>query len=250
MRFLFAGAVCALIFAAGVVSKAQEASAENGAANADQAVDAAANDASQNVVQGEHEDDVALGANTAAGDGDVVEGDRELDGANANQDQLSQANQPSDGENDRNARWRFVRHNGEWWYYTPDRQWLYYRSGQWHVFDANVPQQQAMSGGERRYSFQGEVEAADYATDVNAQGVMGYPNAAQPMYQSNNPTDSFQYSGRRYSYSGDVSSTAEVSRIPSGSRTGSRYDESTGLGPLAPRMINNNPRSATWGRVR
>lgn len=34
----------------------------------------------------------------------------------------------------RDARWRFSRHNGEWWYYTPDNQWMYHRDGDWRQF--------------------------------------------------------------------------------------------------------------------
>ncbi|HMO85358.1 MAG TPA: hypothetical protein PKC18_10610, partial [Lacipirellulaceae bacterium] len=38
---------------------------------------------------------------------------------------------------DRNARWRFKQHNGEWWYWTPQNQWMYHRGGQWQNYDAN-----------------------------------------------------------------------------------------------------------------
>jgi hypothetical protein len=39
--------------------------------------------------------------------------------------------------NDRNAQWRFTRHNGEWWYYTPQNNWMYHRNGQWNAYSAN-----------------------------------------------------------------------------------------------------------------
>lgn len=34
----------------------------------------------------------------------------------------------------RDARWRFNRHNGEWWYYTPQNTWMYHREGRWNEF--------------------------------------------------------------------------------------------------------------------
>jgi hypothetical protein len=37
-------------------------------------------------------------------------------------------------DQDRDARWRFARHNNEWWYYTPRGQWMYHRDGDWNRF--------------------------------------------------------------------------------------------------------------------
>lgn len=34
----------------------------------------------------------------------------------------------------REARWRFSRHNNEWWYYTPRNNWMYHRGGDWQQF--------------------------------------------------------------------------------------------------------------------
>lgn len=36
----------------------------------------------------------------------------------------------------RGESWRFVFHNGEWWYWMPTQQWVYWRHGKWHRFDA------------------------------------------------------------------------------------------------------------------
>lgn len=30
--------------------------------------------------------------------------------------------------------WRYRRHNGEWWYWSPRDRWLYYRDGRWNVY--------------------------------------------------------------------------------------------------------------------
>jgi hypothetical protein len=37
-------------------------------------------------------------------------------------------------EQRRDARWRFARHNGEWWYYSPENHWMYHRNGDWNEF--------------------------------------------------------------------------------------------------------------------
>ena len=43
-----------------------------------------------------------------------------------------------DRQTDRNSdpnRWRFVLHNGEWWYWMPGDYWMYYRDNNWSRFD-------------------------------------------------------------------------------------------------------------------
>ena len=40
----------------------------------------------------------------------------------------------SAAEQRRDARWRFARHNGEWWYYSPENRWMYHRNGDWNEF--------------------------------------------------------------------------------------------------------------------
>jgi hypothetical protein len=42
-------------------------------------------------------------------------------------------------QNDSNH-WRFVRNNGEWWYWAPGDYWMYYRDNQWYRFDTNAYQ--------------------------------------------------------------------------------------------------------------
>jgi hypothetical protein len=36
-----------------------------------------------------------------------------------------------------NAGWRMQRHNGEWWYFSPQNSWMYHRDGRWNNFAAN-----------------------------------------------------------------------------------------------------------------
>jgi hypothetical protein len=60
-------------------------------------------------------------------------------------------------DNSRDARWRFARHNGEWWYYGDNNQWQYHRDGQWQQFSQDnfqpLNQNQQLVQGEQ---FQGQ----------------------------------------------------------------------------------------------
>lgn len=49
----------------------------------------------------------------------------------------AQARIDAQGPIDRNAQWRFARHNDEWWYYTPRNEWMYHRHNQWNDFTAD-----------------------------------------------------------------------------------------------------------------
>jgi hypothetical protein len=42
------------------------------------------------------------------------------------------------GPVDRNASWRRVNHNGDWWYYSPNNTWSYYRNNQWTPYVAET----------------------------------------------------------------------------------------------------------------
>ncbi len=47
----------------------------------------------------------------------------------------AQADAEFNAQADRDARWRKIRHNGEWWYYSPEGNWMYMRDGQWNRYD-------------------------------------------------------------------------------------------------------------------
>jgi hypothetical protein len=32
-------------------------------------------------------------------------------------------------------RWRFTRHNNQWWYYTPQNTWMYHHNNVWNAYD-------------------------------------------------------------------------------------------------------------------
>lgn len=64
------------------------------------------------------------------------------------------------GEDARDARWRFARHNGEWWYYSPENSWMYHRNNQWNQFSQdNFAPNQAYAGGQQGQQFSGQYGA-------------------------------------------------------------------------------------------
>jgi hypothetical protein len=99
--------------------------------------------------------------------------------------------------NDRNARWRFRQHNGEWWYWTPQNTWMIHRGGNWIVYDP-----------------------ATYVVPQTFQRVYVQPGYSNQMYSG----DGYYYSGRRYrsgyapSYSGGYGYDPYGSRYDSGFR--------------------------------
>jgi hypothetical protein len=61
-----------------------------------------------------------------------------------------------DRQADRNSdpnRWRFVLHNGEWWYWMPGDYWMYYRDNNWNRFDPYAYQ----TGSRYRTGYRGTV---------------------------------------------------------------------------------------------
>ncbi|RIK83864.1 MAG: hypothetical protein DCC67_05570 [Planctomycetota bacterium] len=167
------------------------------------------------------------------------------------------------------ARWRFTRQNGQWWYYGPNNNWMYHRDGQWHAYAAPAspsaapsPDQQLAGEpqSEQRLASPGQPYSAGYrgvdepaeaaGSDVAASGGHLQPlPQAQPAYSAPAPCEPGNVAP---SYGDAVGPTpaggANVSRAPAGSErnVASRHER----GVHSPRAINNNPSSATWGAVR
>lgn len=161
------------------------------------------------------------------------------------------------------ARWRFTRHNGEWWYYAPNNQWMYHRNNQWHAHQPNATLQmnhraqdpqlahraQPIDGGDQHTAgYRGGAVANSQATSNQSLPVeqdlapVRERLPAHGNYDVGHVPTRSAYSSRRYSYAPDVS------RVPAGSERNveSRYSG----GAHSPRELNNNPRSATWGAVK
>ncbi|HEX6961689.1 MAG TPA: hypothetical protein VF175_07475 [Lacipirellula sp.] len=118
--------------------------------------------ATANVARG-----VAQGtANVARGVGDAAVGTVRATGDALTPATPYQARGGEGIDNSRDARWRFSRHNGEWWYYNNDDQWMYHRDGEWQQFSQDEFQplnqnQQFAQGGQQfqNQQFQGEYQA-------------------------------------------------------------------------------------------
>jgi hypothetical protein len=67
-------------------------------------------------------------------------------------------------DNSRDARWRFARHNNEWWYYTPQNEWMYHRDGNWQEFsqDSYQPMNQGQQLAQGQQFNQGQQYSAGY----------------------------------------------------------------------------------------
>ncbi len=85
----------------------------------------------------------------------------------------------SAGDQGREARWRFARHNGEWWYYSPQNEWMYHRGDNWQRFsqDSFQPMDQGQQFNE------GQQFAQDQPLDQSQQYSSGYRGVdqGQPM---------------------------------------------------------------------
>ena len=79
----------------------------------------------------------------------------------------------------REARWRFQRHSGEWWYYSPQNNWMYHRGGDWQPFAAesySLPQGiEPQAGGQRLAN-----QPSEQYSGEHTMGYRGDQMAAQP----------------------------------------------------------------------
>jgi hypothetical protein len=149
-----------------------------------------------------------------------------------------------------NARWRFVRQNGQWWYWTPQNNWMYRGNGQWHAYTPGaarpLTQQQAVQP-------QGQNQIAQSGAAVNSQGVQRFSYAPTPAAESAPQavapaTVTSGYNAGAYAapYSGgssdDLTSGTSFYR-------GGRWNFSGSLPARAPRNVNQNALNPTWGNV-
>jgi hypothetical protein len=85
---------------------------------------------------------------------------------------------------DRNARWRFQQHHGDWWYYSPQNAWMYHRDGQWNQFSEDTFTPNPQFAGEYATGYRG-VDAGQQAgvDPYAAQGAQAGAYAQGPVYQ-------------------------------------------------------------------
>jgi hypothetical protein len=84
------------------------------------------------------------------------------------------------GDAARDARWRFARHNGEWWYYSPENAWMYHRDGNWNSFSQDNFTPNPQFSGEYAMGYRGDPQATGQFAD-EGYGVQG--GFQGPVYQ-------------------------------------------------------------------
>ncbi len=82
----------------------------------------------------------------------------------------------------REARWRFQRHGGEWWYYTPRNAWMYHRDGQWNEFAADSFTPNPNFAGEYATGYRGVDASGQVVDDQYGQAGAYAQGPAQPLY--------------------------------------------------------------------
>jgi hypothetical protein len=95
--------------------------------------------------------------------------------ANAAGDQKAVAKQQGNS-NATEARWRYRRHNGRWWYYTPANNWMVFQNNAWAPYKPGMfaGEQRMTSQPVRRYSYDpGQGNAGYYPRVYRAPGAYG-----------------------------------------------------------------------------
>lgn len=101
-------------------------------------------------------------SNTDGAPGGSATPDQAGDQAGDQAEQGMQQSSDRSAADDRNARWRFKKHQGQWWYWHPDEYWMIHEQGRWTKWDSQ----------RRRWS---DVAAGDAMRQRGNQG--------QPIYQ-------------------------------------------------------------------
>jgi hypothetical protein len=97
----------------------------------------------------------------------------------------------------RDARWRFNRHNGEWWYYSPENAWMYHRDGQWNRFAQESFQPNPAFAGQYASGYRGVEGDAQYADQGYGGQTYQTQGQAQALYRDSNGREYICDNGRR-----------------------------------------------------
>lgn len=186
----------------------------------------------------------------------------------------------SAAEQRRDARWRFARHNGEWWYYSPENRWMYHRNGDWNEFAEDrfqpLPQQgqryamgyrgvdPAVQGDQPIQSDQSQQFAHQVRTDrwgrqyicdngrpvyLDQSGFESQP-ADYNMNQAQTGDGARDYAPPRPAEAGPAAESSVVTEseaelqsrgVPTDSNSNPGNADAAGNAPESPREINNNP---------
>ena len=186
----------------------------------------------------------------------------------------------SAAEQRRDARWRFARHNGEWWYYSPEGQWMYHRNGDWNEFAEDrfepLPQQgqryamgyrgidPAVQGDQSIQADQSQQATHQVRTDRwgrqyicdNGRPVYLDQSGFEPqpadynMNQAQAGDGTRDYAPARPAEAGPAAESSVVTEseaelqsrgVPTDSSSNPGNADAAGNSPESPREINNNP---------
>jgi hypothetical protein len=100
------------------------------------------------------------------------------------------------GDLSRDARWRFQRHNGEWWYFSPENTWLYHRDGRWNQFSQDAFQPNPAFSGQYRSAYRGMQGEGPYGGQY-ADGSYQSQGPAQRLYRDRYGREYVCENGRR-----------------------------------------------------
>ena len=71
---------------------------------------------------------------------------------NGRDENQARPNRDASHDDDRQAKWRFRQHNGEWWYWHPSNYWMFHREGDWQRYSRSSYQpQRRQATGYRGY---------------------------------------------------------------------------------------------------
>jgi hypothetical protein len=100
----------------------------------------------------------------------------------------------------RDARWRFARHNGEWWYYSPENNWMYHRDGEWNTFAQESFQPNDQFAGQYSSAYRGPEggdQSAQYGESTSGQQFTGYSGPVYRLQYDETGREFICHNGRR-----------------------------------------------------
>jgi hypothetical protein len=192
MRLLLAGAACVAFSVAAVHESAAQGPIREGLRRTGEIAVEGTRGAAQgaaNVARGVGQATAGAVGRTGQAAGNIVGGTAQalrggVDRLTPNVPMQAQAGSNLAGVNQsRNARWRFARQNGEWWYYTPQNTWMYHRNGQWQQFsqDTFTPLNQGQQFNQGQQYAQGQPQPQGQQYSSGYRGVQS--GQFQPMQQ-------------------------------------------------------------------
>jgi hypothetical protein len=176
----------------------------------------------------------------------------------------------SEADRARDARWRFARHNGEWWYYGPENAWMYHRDGRWNRFEQDTfaanpafqgeyaagyrgPEAGAVVQGDTQYQNQGHYEGQyassgqTYTILHDASGRAFICDNGQRVYVDEGQQGQQNLSADQQGYQPTPTPAIPTEAGADASASVQATTPAVPTAPASPRDINQSPPPATEG---